>query len=61
MTGCKTDSTASAKSNKLFQHYCEPKDCKAWGSISYKTATVQLWFYREHNQEGEDALVGRRK
>jgi hypothetical protein len=61
MTGYKTDRTPSAKGNKLFEHFCDAKGCKAWGSFGYKTATVQRWFCCEHKQEGEEALAGRRK
>lgn len=61
MTGYKTDRTPSAKGNKLFEHFCDAQGCKAWGSFGYKTATAQLWFCRDHKQEGEEALAGRRR
>jgi len=62
MTGYKTDRTPSAKGNKLFEHFCDAKSCKAWGSFGYKTAAYgQLWFCRAHKQEGEDALAGKSK
>ncbi len=49
------------KSGKLFTHYCDAKGCEAWGTFGYKTAYGQLWFCRDHKQEGEDALAGRKK
>lgn len=62
MSGYKSGNTVAAKGGKLFEHYCDAEGCKAWGSFGYKTAAYgQLWFCREHKQEGEDALAGRRR
>ncbi|MBJ6134974.1 hypothetical protein JAU75_19205 [Ochrobactrum sp. Q0168] len=62
MSGYKSENTVASKGGKLFEHYCDAKGCKAWGSFGYKTAAYgQLWFCREHKQEGEDALAGRKQ
>lgn len=61
MSGYKNDNTHAAKAGKLFEHFCDADDCKAWGTFGYKTAYGQLWFCRVHKQEGEDALAGRRR
>jgi hypothetical protein len=61
MTGYKSDKAPVSKPGKLFEHWCDAKDCKEWGTFGYKTAYGQLWFCMAHRQEGEDALAGRRK
>lgn len=61
MSGYKSEKAVKAKGGKLFEHYCDAKGCKVWGSFGYKTATAQFWFCRAHKQEGEDALAGRNK
>lgn len=61
MAGYKNDNTHVAKVGKAFEHFCNSKDCKEWGSFGYKLPSGQLWVCRSHKQEGEDALAGRRK
>ena len=61
MSVYKSENTVAVKGRRLFEHYCDSKGGKAWGSFGYQTAYGQLWFCREHKQEGEDALAGRRK
>lgn len=60
MSGYDADTAKVSKPGKLFEHWCDSKDCKAWGTFGYKTRYGQLWFCRAHKQEGEDALTGRR-
>ncbi|MBA8862720.1 hypothetical protein FHW19_004471 [Ochrobactrum anthropi] len=60
MSGYKSEKAIAPRGGKLWEHSCDAKGCNAWGSFGYKTAHGQLWFCREHKQEGEDALAGRR-
>lgn len=59
MSGYGKDRIAVATPGKLFEHWCDAEGCKAWGSFGYKTKYGQLWFCREHKQQGEEALAGR--
>lgn len=59
ISGYKSEKDVKAKGGKLFEHYCDAKGCKAWGTFGYITRLDGLYFCREHQQEGEDALIGR--
>ncbi|GAA5542403.1 hypothetical protein [Brucella sp. NBRC 113783] len=61
MSGYKSEKAVATKGGKLFEHYCDAKGCKAWGTYGYITRHGDLYFCREHKQEGEEALTGHNK
>lgn len=60
MTAYNNDKAHVSQPGKLFEHWCDDADCKAWGSFGYKTKYGQLWFCLAHKQQGEDALAGKK-
>lgn len=49
-----------SKPGHIFEHWCDAKDCNAWGTYGYKTKYGQLYYCYAHKDEGELELARRR-
>lgn len=49
-----------SKPGQIFEHWCDSKDCNAWGTYGYKTKYGQLYYCYAHKDEGEYELARRR-
>lgn len=54
----KDKSSASAQSG-VEEHPCMVNGCTKWGSFGFRGRYGQLWFCREHREEGESQLSGK--
>ncbi|WP_171058841.1 hypothetical protein [Brucella haematophila] len=36
MSGYKSEKAVATEGGKLFEHYCDAKGCKAWGTFGYR-------------------------
>ncbi|MGU3576420.1 hypothetical protein ACLBWZ_12835 [Brucellaceae bacterium C25G] len=48
-----SDEQKTRTSKGMDEHHCMHKECMKWGSFGFKGRYGQLWFCREHKEEGE--------
>jgi hypothetical protein len=57
MSGYGDAKTRSTKAGRYFEHNCMADGCKTWGSFGYNSRYGQLWFCKEHKEQGEAVVV----